>query len=212
MVYLLNESLIFPDPALADEDGWLAVGGDLSPQRLILAYRNGIFPWYSEGDPICWYSPHQRFVIKPEELHISHSMQSLIRKNTYEVTENKCFTEVITNCATINREGQSGTWITVDMKAAYIRLHEMGVAHSIEIWHEGKLVGGIYGVVISRAFCGESMFSLMPSASKLALTHLCQSGRYDLIDCQMHTPHLKSMGGRYMSRDEFTAYLSRSEA
>ena len=165
MVYLLNESLAFPDPTLADEDGWLAVGGDLSPQRLILAYRNGIFPWYSEGDPICWYSPHERFVIKPHELHISHSMQSLIRKKTYEVTEDKCFTEVIANCATINREGQSGTWIIADMKTAYVRMHEMGIAHSAEIWHEGKLVGGIYGVVIGRVFCGESLFSLMPSAS-----------------------------------------------
>lgn len=208
MVFRLNRSLTFPDPSLADKDGWLAVGGDLSPERLILAYRKGIFPWFSDGDPICWYSPHQRYVIMCEEVHISRSMQSLIKAGKYHVTEDKAFREVIAHCARIERKGQNGTWITADMQAAYIRLYEMGTAHSVEVWHGECLIGGIYGVVIGRVFCGESMFSLLPSASKLALIHLCRSGKYDLIDCQMHTPHLESMGGKYLSRAAYMRYLS----
>lgn len=207
MVFQLNNSLIFPDPSLADEDGWLAVGGDLSPARLLLAYQHGIFPWFSEGDPICWYSPHRRFVIFAEEVHISQSMHRLMRSAVCTITDDRAFDAVIAHCAAVPRAGQDGTWITEEMLDAYITLHNEGIAHSVEIWSGAELVGGIYGVVIGRVFCGESMFSLMPSASKLALIHLCHSGRYDLIDCQLHTPHLESMGGRYISRMELQRYL-----
>ncbi|MCW3127701.1 MAG: leucyl/phenylalanyl-tRNA--protein transferase [Bacteroidetes bacterium] len=208
MVFRLNKSLAFPDPSLADDDGWLAIGGDLSPERLLLAYQNGIFPWFSEGDPICWYSPHARFVLFADEVHISHSMQKLIRSAKYNITEDTAFAEVVSNCSVIERPCQTGTWITADMKEAYITLHQKGIAHSVEIWHKSQLIGGIYGVVIDRVFCGESMFSLMPSASKLAMIHLCQSGKYDIIDCQLHTPHLESMGGRYLSRTEYMQFFS----
>lgn len=210
MVFRLSRTLAFPDPSMADDDGWLAVGGDLSSERLVLAYENGIFPWFSEGDPICWYSPHERFVIMAGEIHISRSMQKLIRSGKYKVTEDKAFAEVISCCSAVKRPGQDGTWITDEMRDAYIALHHKGIAHSVEIWHDDTLIGGIYGVLINRVFCGESMFSLMPSASKLALIHLCQSGKYDLIDCQLHTPHLESMGARYMSRATFAQYLRAS--
>ena len=208
MVFLLDSTLAFPDPALADEDGLLAVGGDLMPERLILAYQHGIFPWFSEGDPICWYSPHERFVIFASEIHISRSMSRLIRSGTYTVTFDQAFRDVITHCSAIKRKGQKGTWITADMIAAYIALHERGIAHSIEVWHDGKLIGGMYGVAVGRVFCGESMFSLRPDASKLAMIWLCQNKNYELIDCQLHTSHLESMGARFISREAFMGYLS----
>ena len=208
MVFLLDSTLAFPDPALADEDGLLAVGGDLMPERLILAYQHGIFPWFSEGDPICWYSPHERFVIFASEIHISRSMSRLIRSGTYTVTFDHAFRDVITHCSAIKRKGQKGTWITADMIAAYIALHERGIAHSIEVWHDGKLIGGMYGVAVGRVFCGESMFSLRPDASKLAMIWLCQNKNYELIDCQLHTSHLESMGARFISREAFMGYLS----
>jgi leucyl/phenylalanyl-tRNA--protein transferase len=207
MVFLLNESHVFPDPALADEDGLLAVGGDLSAERLVLAYRSGIFPWYSEGEPIHWYSPHERFVIFPDEVHISHTMKQLIRSDKYQVTWDKDFAHVITNCAKVKRKGQRGTWITDDMIRAYTELHNRGIAHSVEVWQGDTLAGGLYGVEIGQVFCGESMFSTGPNASKLALIHLCQSGKYKLIDCQLHNPHLERMGGRYISRSEYTGIL-----
>ncbi|MBS1624863.1 MAG: leucyl/phenylalanyl-tRNA--protein transferase [Bacteroidetes bacterium] len=207
MVFRLGPELIFPDPSLADDDGLLAVGGDLSAERLLLAYQHGIFPWYSEGDPICWYSPHERFVIYADEVHVSRSTQRLMRSGAYEVTEDVAFDNVVDLCAAMPRPGQTGTWITSEMKDAYIALHSRGIAHSVEIWRDHRPVGGIYGVVIGRVFCGESMYSLVPSASKLALIHLCRSGKYDLIDCQFHTPHLESMGGRYISRAELQRHL-----
>ena len=205
MVFLLTEELLFPDPALADEDGLLAVGGDLSTARLKLAYGQGIFPWYSDDEPILWYSPHERFVIFKEEIHISRSMVDLIRSGIYQVSWDQDFEGVITQCAKVKRKGQNGTWITQDMIDAYTALHKEGVAHSVEIWHEGTLVGGMYGVASGNIFCGESMFSLMPSASKVALIYLCQNKPFKFIDCQFHTAHLESMGGRSISREEYTA-------
>lgn len=210
MVFRLSDALIFPDPSLAEEDGWLAVGGDLSPARLLLAYQHGIFPWFSEGDPICWYSPHERYVIYADEIHISGSMQRLLRSGRYSVTEDRDFAAVIQQCAAVPRAGQDGTWITGEMIEAYLTMHQGGIAHSVEVWEGDRMVGGIYGVVIGRVFCGESMFSLAPSASKVALIHLCRSGRYDLIDCQFHTPHLESMGAKYISRTELQRHLNAS--
>jgi leucyl/phenylalanyl-tRNA--protein transferase len=207
MVFRLDERLLFPDPELAEEDGLLAVGGDLSTERLLLAYQNGIFPWYSEDDPILWFSPHERFVLYPDGLKLSKSMKQVLRSGKFTITENQNFEEVVAACSTVEREGQDGTWITVDMKAAYIELHKKGYAHSIEVWQQGKLVGGLYGIKIGKVFCGESMFSLAANASKTALIHLCQSGLYSLIDCQVHTGHLASMGAGFISRDEYMDVL-----
>jgi len=207
MIFRLDKRLVFPDPALADADGLLAVGGDLSAERLILAYAHGIFPWYSEGEPILWYSPHERFVLRPDDVHISHSMRQLIRSDKYQVTWDRAFADVIHHCSSIKRPGQKGTWITKEMKGAYTALHHIGTAHSVEVWYEGNLVGGLYGVASGAVFCGESMFSSMPDTSKLALIYLCQQQPYRLIDCQMHTPHLERMGGRYIDRDSYTRFL-----
>jgi leucyl/phenylalanyl-tRNA--protein transferase len=209
MVFHLTDHPVFPDPALADKDGLLAVGGDLSSERLIMAYQHGIFPWYSEGEPILWYSPHERFVVFPDEVITSHSMRQLIKSEKYNMTWDKAFTQVITHCSKVKRKGQSGTWINDDMIGAYIRLHEAGIAHSVEVWDGDKLIGGLYGVAVGKVFCGESMFSLAPNASKLALISLCQDRGYRLIDCQLYTPHLESMGGRLIDRamyDSFQKY------
>ena len=210
MIFRLDERLIFPDPELAEPDGLLAVEGDLSTPRLLLAYQSGIFPWYSDETPILWYSPHERFVLFPDELKISGSMKKLLRKNPFQITINTCFEEVITACSTVEREGQDGTWITDDMKAAYIKLHNEGHAHSIEVWQQDQLVGGMYGVPVGKVFCGESMFSKVSNASKAALIHLCQSGLYDLLDCQVHTDHLESLGARMISRKDYMALLQNN--
>ncbi len=208
MFFQLTSKLIFPDPALADADGLLAIGGDLSKERLLLAYNNGIFPWYAEGEPVLWFSPHQRFVLFPAEVKISNSMKQIIKSAQYQVTWNKAFTEVITACSKIARKGQKGTWINSDMIKAYINLHENGIAHSVEVWNQdGTLAGGLYGVAIRKVFCGESMFSIQPNTSKLALINLSNSGQYDLIDCQVYTPHLQSMGARFISRHDFITLL-----
>ena len=207
MVFRLDKRLLFPQPELAETDGLLAVGGDLSVKRLLLAYQNGIFPWYSEGTPILWYSPHERFVLYPAELKISKSMRQVLASGKFSITINQCFDEVIAACSSAPREGQDGTWITAEMRSAYIRLHKAGHAHSVEVWQDNKLAGGLYGVQIGHIFCGESMFSLVSNASKTALVHLCQSGVYKLIDCQVHTAHLESMGARMISRAEYLAIL-----
>jgi leucyl/phenylalanyl-tRNA--protein transferase len=207
MIFRLDERLLFPDPALAEDDGLLAVGGDLSTERLLLAYQSGIFPWYSDDSPILWYSPHERFVIFPDELRVSKSMRQVLRSGKFTVTMNTCFNEVIEACSTIERMDQDGTWITVDMKAAYNQLHAEGYAHSVEVWEQGNLVGGFYGVHINNVFCGESMFSCVSNASKTALIWLSTSGLYQLIDCQLHTGHLESMGARMISRKEYMALL-----
>ena len=208
MVFQLDESLIFPNPELAEPDGLLAVGGDLSIERLQLAYRSGIFPWYSDETPILWYAPHERFVLYPDELIISSSMKRFLRKGLFKVTMDTCFAEVIDACSTVEREGQDGTWITEDMKDAYIKLHREGYARSVEVWQQNELVGGMYGVPIGNIFCGESMFSKVSNASKVALITLCPSEKYNLIDCQVYTEHLESMGARMISREEYIGMLS----
>ncbi len=203
MFFQLSSKLIFPNPALADEDGLLAIGGDLSVERLKLAYQNGIFPWYAKGEQILWYSPHQRFVLMPNEVRVSHSMKQLIKTNKYQVKWNTDFEGVMKNCSTISRKGQLGTWIHDDMIQAYVRLHQKNIAQSVEVRNGDELVGGLYGVIVNKVFCGESMFSKAPNTSKLALIALCQAGKFNLIDCQVHTPHLESMGARFISREEF---------
>ncbi|WP_428327860.1 leucyl/phenylalanyl-tRNA--protein transferase [Mucilaginibacter sp.] len=210
MIFRLDERIIFPDPELADDDGLLAVGGDLSANRLLLAYQNGIFPWYSDDEPILWFSPHERFVLFPDELKVSKSMNKILRSATFTVTADTCFDKVIDACSLIEREGQDGTWITDEMKAAYINLHQKGHAHSVEVWQNEELVGGLYGVLIGNVFCGESMFSLVSNASKTALIHLVNTGLYQLIDCQVHTNHLESMGARMISRKEYVTILQNS--
>ncbi|MCC8427187.1 leucyl/phenylalanyl-tRNA--protein transferase [Mucilaginibacter sp. UR6-11] len=209
MIFRLNKHLVFPDPELAEADGLLAVGGDLSAERLMLAYQNGIFPWYSDDTPILWYSPHERFVLFPDELNISSSMRRVLNSNRFKVTFDASFTDVITACALAERKDQDGTWITGDMQQAYIRLHEEGYARSVEVWQDGKLVGGMYGVVVGEVFCGESMFSKVSNASKTALISLMKTGGYKLLDCQVHSQHLESMGARMISRKEYMAMLKK---
>ena len=207
MIFRLDERLVFPDPALAEADGLLAVGGDLSVERLLLAYQNGIFPWYSDETPVLWYSPHERFVLFPPELKVSKTMRQVLRSGKFTVTVDQCFKDVIGACSLVPRPGQDGTWITGEMKAAYIELHKQGHAHSIEVWQNGELAGGLYGVQVDKVFCGESMFSRVSNASKAALVHLCGMS-YSLIDCQVYTDHLASMGARIISREEYIVMVS----
>lgn len=210
MVFQLDERLIFPNPKLAEPDGLLAIGGDLSIERLRLAYRSGIFPWYSDETPILWYAPHERFVLYPNELIISGSMKRFLRKQPFTITMDTCFGKVIEACSTVEREGQDGTWITDDMKIAYTTLRHEGYARSIEVWQNEELVGGMYGVPVGNIFCGESMFSKVSNASKAALIYLCQSGLYDLIDCQVYTDHLASMGARMIDQKDYMALLQNN--
>ena len=211
MVFRLDSEISFPHPSLGEPDGLLAIGGDLSVDRLLLAYHHGIFPWYpfAEG-PIQWWCPQERFVILPRELHISHSLRSLMRKGRYRATTNAAFDRVVTHCAEANNRHQlEGAWLGDEMKAAYGEVHRLGVAHSIEVWEGDALVGGLYGVMVNRVFAGESMFSLVPSGSKLALvqlSRLLERMGDCLIDCQFETPHLRSMGGRTMSYADYMAY------
>lgn len=214
-VWRLNKNVLaFPDPHEGDEDGLIAVGGDLSIDRLLLAYSNGIFPWYGfkENDEILWFCPLDRFVIFPEKIHVSHSMRTLINHKTYHVTFNKAFNDVIVGCGQADdRYEQRGAWLGTDMIQAYQRLHDQGFAASVDVWHDGHLVGGLYGVTIGRSFFGESMFSLEPSASKLALIYLANLMKDrggNLIDCQFETPHLKTMGGEHISYDEYMKIIS----
>lgn len=207
MIFRLNERLLFPDPELAEPDGLLAVGGDLSTERLLLAYQKGIFPWYNDDSPVLWYSPHERFVFYPRELKISKSMSRILRAGKFSITADKNFEQVIASCASAKRKGEKGTWITADMQAAYIELYKKGYAHSVEVWLQDELVGGLYGVKVGSVFCGESMFSKVSNASKAALIYLCQTGFYKLIDCQLHTPHLESMGAKMISREQYMEVL-----
>jgi len=206
MIFRLDERLLFPDPALAEPDGLLAVGGNLSVNRLLLAYQHGIFPWYSDDTPILWYSPHERFVLFPQELKVSKTMRRVLRSNAFTVTVDQSFKDVVAACSQIGRPGQDGTWITDDMQAAYLELHQQGHAHSVEVWQNGELAGGLYGVQAGKVFCGESMFSKISNASKVALAHLCGMG-FSLIDCQVYTDHLASMGARMISREEYIGIL-----
>lgn len=195
--------------ALADPNGLLAAGGDLSPQRLIEAYRSGIFPWFNEGEPILWWSPDPRMVLIPGELKISRSLGKILKKGEYEIRLDSAFGEVIQACAA-PRKRQAGTWIHPDMIAAYTALHQMGLAHSVETWIDGELAGGLYGIALGKMFFGESMFSCVPDASKIALVHLVKQlerWNFGLIDCQMKTAHLASLGAREIPREEFSQRL-----
>lgn len=206
MVFGLDEVyLAFPDSALADPDGLLAIGGDLSPERLQNAYASGIFPWFSEGDPILWFAPHERCVIFPDQVKLSKSMRKLLKSGMFKMTWDQAFEQVIRSCAHVDRskQGQDGTWITDDMQQAYIELHNLGLAHSLEVWQGDTVVGGLYGVVTNNVFCGESMFSLVSNASKAALICLCQSGKFELIDCQLPNPHLMSLGATLIPRKDY---------
>ncbi len=208
---LLGNDLKFPPVESASAEGIIAFGGDLRPERLMLAYRSGIFPWYNEGEPIIWYSPSERMVLFLEELHISQSMQRMMRKNEFEITWNKAFEQVIEHCQNSPRKDQLGTWITDDMKRAYIKLHELGFAKSVEVWKGKELVGGIYGIDLGHIFSGESMFSKVSNTSKLAFIHLVkelQKKQYKLIDCQVYNEHLESLGAREVSRKEFMGLIS----
>jgi leucyl/phenylalanyl-tRNA--protein transferase len=203
---LLDDNPGFPDPALAEEDGLLAIGGDLSIERLLVAYSNGIFPWFSEGEPILWYSPHERCVIYPDQIKISKSMRKILSQEVFKVTFNQAFTDVILNCANTERKGQDGTWITNEMQEAYINLHQQGYAHSVEVWLDNKLVGGLYGLKVNRVFCGESMFSHVSNASKTALIFLSKMN-IDLIDCQLPNDHLMSLGAEMITRELYMEML-----
>jgi leucyl/phenylalanyl-tRNA--protein transferase len=199
----------FPDVdcALEEPNGLLALGGDLRPERLLYAYAHGIFPWYSDGQPILWWSPDPRMVLFPARLRVSRSLRKRLRRGDYEITANRCFREVVRACAA-PRSSQTGTWILPEMLHAYVRLHELGHAHSIECWHEGRLVGGLYGVGVGRVFFGESMFSACPDASKVALATLCRRD-YALIDCQLPSAHLARLGAQPIPRREFCSLLDR---
>ncbi len=209
-VYRLIDEIVFPPPDHAEPDGLLAVGGDLSSERLLLAYRLGIFPWYNEGQPILWWSPDPRLVLKPKEFLISRRLRQTINKGTFQVTLDRAFAKVIEGCATSPRKGQHGTWITPEMREAYIRLHRQGFAHSSESWFEGEVVGGIYGVSLGRAFFGESMFFRKTDASKVALAFLVERLKkwdFHMLDAQVATRHLQSLGAKEIPRKLFLKEL-----
>ncbi|TSE10052.1 MULTISPECIES: leucyl/phenylalanyl-tRNA--protein transferase [Aquimarina] len=211
-MYVLTDAIEFPPVTYADSDGLLALGGDLSTDRLLEAYNHGIFPWYSDDQPILWFSPDPRMVLFPLKLKVSKSMRQLIRKNRFEVTFNKDFESVIESCAMIKRPEQEDTWITSDMKNAYKKLHELGYAISVEVWEDSTLVGGLYGVFLEdkKVFCGESMFSKVSNASKygfITLVEWLKQKEVRLVDCQVYTDHLASLGAVEISRDEFIEYL-----
>ena len=213
-VFELNPTRIeFPDPKYTDESGILAVGGDLQAERLLLAYEMGLFPWFNEDEPPLWWCPDPRMVLYPNELRISKSMRSLLRKNTFRVTADQNFEEVIRQCGAVPRPGQDGTWITEDIINGYLELHRMGFAHSIEVWSNNALTGGLYGVSLGKTFFGESMFSLAPNASKvgfITLVEALKENDFQLIDCQVHTAHLESLGAQEISRTSFLSQLRKS--
>ena len=212
-VYLLSEDLIFPSPQLASEEGLLAVGGDLSLERLLLAYRMGIFPWYSEDEPILWWSPDPRLVLYPRDLKVSRSLKKVIKQEAFEVTLDCAFKEVITECARVRLENREGTWIVEDMVQAYCRLHESGFAHSVEAWQDNSLAGGLYGVSLGKCFFGESMFTRIANASKVALVALVEYLKpldFAFIDCQIPTAHLTRFGAREISRSRYLDELAQA--
>lgn len=212
-VYLLSEDLVFPSPQLARKEGLLAVGGDLSQERLLLAYRMGIFPWYSENEPIMWWSPDPRLVLYPSEFRISRSLKKTVRKQVFDMTVDAAFESVINACASSRTQADEGTWIVAEMIDAYCRLHESGLAHSVEVWQDGELAGGLYGVSLGKCFFGESMFTYITDASKVALVALVKHLRaleFDLIDCQVSTPHLLNFGAREIPRTRFLRELAQA--
>jgi leucyl/phenylalanyl-tRNA---protein transferase len=213
-LYWVEDNLLatdFPpvDKALRDPDGLLAIGGNLSEGRLLDAYKKGIFPWFNEGQPVMWWSPDPRCILLPEEIKISRSLGKTIRQNKYTITYDTCFIEVVNECASA-RKGIEDTWITEDIKQSYTHLHKLGYAHSVECWHDEKLVGGLYGIAMGKIFFGESMFSREPNASKVALVHLSQQltdKQFKLIDCQVHSQHLQSLGAKPIHRELFIQLL-----
>ncbi len=212
-IFRLSEKLIFPPPHLARRDGLLAVGGDLSEERLLLAYQMGIFPWFSDNEPIIWWSPDPRVVLYPKEIHVSKRLKRTLRQGMFRVTADTAFRDVITSCAQVHLEEDKGTWIVDEMIEAYCRLHEAGYAHSVEAWYEGKLVGGLYGVSLGKSFFGESMFSRVNDASKAAFIRLVEyldALSFDMIDCQVRTRHLMSFGAKEVPRKQFLAQLRKS--
>lgn len=209
-LHFLSKRLEFPPVDSASEDGLLAVGGDLSPERLLLAYKNGIFPWFNNDSLILWWAPDPRMVLFPENVKVSKSMRKVIADGTFTLTQNTYFEAVMDYCAQIDRKGQDGTWITPEMKTAYMNLYKKGYAKSFEVWEDEELVGGLYGVDLGHVFCGESMFSLRSNASKFAFIKMAQElgeKGYELIDCQVHTNHLESLGAKLIPRKEFVKIL-----
>jgi len=212
-VFVLDNSLEFPHPKYSEPTGLLAIGGDLKIERLLLAYKNGIFPWYSEGNPILWFSPDPRLILLPRQLRVSKNLGKVIKSQKFKVKFDTCFEDVIFRCAKIRRKNQDGTWITNEMVDAYIKLHEEGLAHSVESFYEGELVGGLYGVSLGAVFFGESMFYSLNNASKVALYYLVrslESWKFDFIDSQIPTDHMKSLGAREIDRDSFLKMLEKS--
>ncbi|KFF15245.1 leucyl/phenylalanyl-tRNA--protein transferase [Flavobacterium hydatis] len=213
-MYHLSEVLFFPPVSEANYDGILAIGGDLSPERLQLAYRSGVFPWFNEGEPILWWSPNPRMVLFLDELIVTKSMRNILNRNIFKVTFNQNFRDVISNCQKIKRDGQNGTWISNNMIESYCKLHEMGFAKSVEVWENDVLVGGLYGVDLGHVFCGESMFSKVSNASKvafIALVNKLKEENYKLLDCQVYNPHLESLGCQEIERDFFMQTLNNDE-
>ncbi len=212
-VFVLSDKLEFPQPRFAEEDGLLAVGGCLSEERLLLAYRMGIFPWFSEGDPVLWWSPNPRLVLYPNELNVSKSLKKVIRKRTFHITIDTAFEEVISACAQVRLKNNEKTWIVPDMIASYTKLHESGFAHSVEAWYQGELAGGLYGVSMGRCFFGESMFTSKSNASKVAFVYLVNTLKelaFDLIDCQVTTDHMIRFGAREIPREVFLKQVKSS--
>jgi leucyl/phenylalanyl-tRNA---protein transferase len=210
-VFELPKNILFPPVHFAEKDGLLAIGGDLSPKRIITAYKSGIFPWYDNKNPILWWSPNPRCVVFPEKIYISASMKKLIRQRTFEVTIDHCFEKVIEHCQKTKRPNQKGTWITHEMKAAYIKLHHLNIAHSIEVWQNNELVGGLYGLALGQVFFGESMFSKVSNASKYGMIMMCQlltNQGVRLIDCQVTNDHLLSLGAEEIDRNAFIELLN----
>ncbi|MBP6182545.1 leucyl/phenylalanyl-tRNA--protein transferase [Flavobacterium sp.] len=210
-MYYLSAPLFFPPVFEANPRGILAIGGDLSPERLQLAYKSGIFPWFEEGEPIIWWSPNPRMVLFLDELIVSKSMRNILNRNIFKVTFNLNFRAVISNCQKIKRDGQNGTWITNNMIEAYCKLNELGIAKSVEVWQDNQLVGGLYGIDLGNIFCGESMFSTVSNASKVAfvaLVNQLKTANYDLLDCQVYNSHLESLGCREIDREEFMSILN----
>lgn len=209
-MYFLTKELFFPPVDEASYEGILAVGGDLSTERLLLAYHNGIFPWFNEGEPILWWSPSERMVVAPQLYKVSKSIRNLLNQNKFQITFNQNFAAVITNCQKADRKGQDGTWISDDIINSYVKLHQMGIAKSIEVWQNEDLVGGLYGVDLGHVFCGESMFSKVPNASKIAfvwLVNYLKENNYKLLDCQVHNNHLEKLGAFEISRETFMKVL-----
>ncbi len=212
-IFQLTEEIVFPPVDLAEPNGLLAVGGDLSENRLLAAYSLGIFPWYSEGSPLLWWSPDPRMVLLPEELKVPRRLERVIRREEFQVTFDRAFAEIVRNCAEVHHSRSGGTWITAEMAEAYLRLHRLGLAHSVEAWQSGELAGGLYGISMGGAFCGESMFTLRPNASKVAFVTLVRrlgERGFSLIDCQMKTDHLASFGAREVPRSDFVELLGKA--